>query len=360
MSQRPSIKRRRQNGRWVYRFQWREGAAKKTKIWRCSEFTKMQVEDEAKAILNACQTVFSQPASPTMTLRQYVDREYLEVMRRQWKRSTRATTEQRIEHDILAPLGHRLLHAVTRRELQSHLDSLAAAGKSRSLVDHVHSQLQAIFGMALTDRLIPVNPVKGVVTPPCKQPNKKRVMTAAQLQQAQMCLPIRERLLLRLGTIEGLRPGEITGLQIEDLTNEGLQIRRRIYEGQVDIPKTGERSVALTPGTRDLLEEWVKNYLLDTTAESWVFPSETRVTPIRYSNVLQDKIRPALAKIGLGWATFQVMRRTAATEQRKQAKDAKVAADQMGHSLRVQQNVYAQSSMKQKQRLMKRVGDRLQ
>lgn len=54
---------------------------------------------------------------------------------------------------------------------------------------------------------------------------------------------------------------------------------------------------------------------------------------------------PALAKVGLEWATFQVMRRTHATLMKALGVDGKLVADQLGHSLDVNQNVYTQSSV---------------
>jgi integrase len=54
-------------------------------------------------------------------------------------------------------------------------------------------------------------------------------------------------------------------------------------------------------------------------------------------------MEPKLAKVGLEWATFQVMRRTHATLMKALGVDGKLVADQLGHSLDVNQNVYTQS-----------------
>ena len=54
-------------------------------------------------------------------------------------------------------------------------------------------------------------------------------------------------------------------------------------------------------------------------------------------------IKPKLEKVGLGWANFLVMRRTHATLMSELGVDGKLVADQLGHSLDVNQNVYTQS-----------------
>jgi hypothetical protein len=46
-------------------------------------------------------------------------------------------------------------------------------------------------------------------------------------------------------------------------------------------------------------------------------------------------MKPALDKVGLAWATFQVLRRTNASLSHKAGVDPKVSADQRGHGLGV-------------------------
>jgi uncharacterized small protein (DUF1192 family) len=55
-----------------------------------------------------------------------------------------------------------------------------------------------------------------------------------------------------------------------------------------------------------------------------------------------------LEKVGLGWVTFQVLRRTNARLSRKAKIDDKVAADQRGHGLGVSLEVYSLSDLEQK------------
>jgi integrase len=60
-------------------------------------------------------------------------------------------------------------------------------------------------------------------------------------------------------------------------------------------------------------------------------------------NCWRRSMQPKLAKVGLGWANFLVMRRTHATLMKALGVDGKLVADQLGHSLDVNQNVYTQS-----------------
>ena len=109
----------------------------------------------------------------------------------------------------------------------------------------------------------------------------------------------------------------------------------------VDTPKTNQsfRKVALSKGLLADVENW-RSKAVD--PDGWVFPSEAK-TPMSRDNCWRRNIQPHLAGAGLGWMNFQVMRRTHATLMNGLGVDGKLVADQLGHSLDVNQNVYTQS-----------------
>ena len=57
---------------------------------------------------------------------------------------------------------------------------------------------------------------------------------------------------------------------------------------------------------------------------------------------------PKPDKIGLDWATSQILRKTNASLSKKAGVDPKVASDQRGHGLGVSMEVYTSSDMEQK------------
>ena len=56
-------------------------------------------------------------------------------------------------------------------------------------------------------------------------------------------------------------------------------------------------------------------------------------------------MQPQLEKVGLEWANFQVMRRTHSSLMRELGVDPKVVADQLGHTLDVNLNVYTETNL---------------
>ena len=145
-----------------------------------------------------------------------------------------------------------------------------------------------------------------------------------------------------------MRPGEILGLRVSDLDDDSLWVRRRIYKGDLDDPKSrrSARQVALTSGTKLLLEFWVERS--QTGSESdWLFPSE-KGTPMSRDNIWTRNMLPKLERAGLEWATFQVMRRSFATWAKKAGVDAHTRSAQMGNTVDVNENEYAVATFEQK------------
>ena len=345
----------------VWRAQWRENGKGRTRILgRVADVSRAEARAELDRILvpiNA--SAIAPPARGT--LRQYVESEYLTTKARVWKASTAATTEQIIETHILAELGNRMLGSITRKELQSHLDAKAAVGLSSSVVGHVRWQFVAIFDMAIGDGLLTVNPTKGLVTPKCKAAADKKVITAENITLGQLVLELRDRLIFRLAVCEGMRPGEVAGLQIGDLQPDGIHIRRRIYRGKVDEPKgwRSRRTIPPTPVTAALMAQHIE-LLRVTDAGAWLFPSEVETTPISYANVYRRRIQPALAKVGLGFVNFQILRRTWVTEMGEAESDPRIRAALAGHSVDVSENEYRQAKPEALRDAMDKLGERLQ
>jgi integrase len=173
-------------------------------------------------------------------------------------------------------------------------------------------------------------------------------MTSIQAAALVGCLDLREQVVARLATWEGMRPGEILGLQLSDLDTDSVWVKRRLYKGDLDDPKNerSARQVALTTGTKLLLDFWVQQLRTDSETD-WVFPSE-KGTPMRRDNIWTRNMFPKLEPAGLSWATFQVMRRTFATWAKKAGVDAHTRSAQMGNTVDVNENEYAVATFEQK------------
>ena len=149
--------------------------------------------------------------------------------------------------------------------------------------------------------------------------------------------------------LAGMRPGQIFGLRRGHIAEDHVTVRQRVYRGDIDKPKTVKsvRKVALPEGLRVDLQMWLTG-LPEQDHESWLFPSEKLTTPIGKDNVWRRHIHPKLEAIGLGWVNFQVFRRTHSSLMREHNVDPKIVADQQGHTLDVNLNVYTESSLERR------------
>jgi integrase len=180
-----------------------------------------------------------------------------------------------------------------------------------------------------------------------------RPLTEEEVMEYLEVLDLQERLIARLAIFEGMRPGEILALRWRSIRNDTFLVEQRVYKRVLDTPKSGNvRDGAMSDGTLNLLEEWA-GCAQSRESDAFVFPSERLATPLSADNLWRRSMKPKLETIGLGWATFQVLRSTNATLSKKYGVDPKVAADQRGHGVGVSLEVYTKSDMEQKRQAVK-------
>ena len=306
-------------------------------------------ESSIAEILQSVNAGISQGRGQAYTFEEFVNRVYLPVWRGKWKVSTAMTEEARVQVHLIPPLGPDLMQEISRERLQRLLKQKAAS-LSQSGVDHLRFRLRSIFELAVSEFAVDRNPATTLFTPKDCQPDRdRRVMTIEQAQQMIRALGPRERLIARLATWEGMRPGEILALQVGDIQAESVLVQRRLYKHNLDTPKTKRsiREVALTKGSISALIDWLDR-LEPKNLEAWLFPNESLDKPILKDNIWTRKFRPQLKAIGLEWVNFQVMRRTFATLSKQVSVDAHTRSAQMGNSVDVNENVYAVTRLEDK------------
>jgi integrase len=330
---------RKQRGRWIG--SWTVDGRRGSKVVGfVSEMTKSKAREEVAKIVSEERA--KRETDRAWKFGEFVGHVYFPYYSRKWKRSTRENNVNRISVHLVAPFADRELSSFRRDELQDLLD-LKAKGLSFSVVDHLRFDLKQIFDMAVAEGQVVRNPALLLFTPSEAKKPVRRAMTIKEVQTCFGALGRRERLIAKLAILAGMRPGEIFALTWGRLTATHADIRQRVYRRIIDTPKTDNsiRKAALSEGLLDEIENW-RMMAVATGDDAWVFPSE-RMTPLSKDNCWRRSMEPKLAKVGLEWANFLVMRRTHATLMKALGVDGKLVADQLGHSLDVNQNVYTQS-----------------
>lgn len=344
--QRGSVRARQRNGTSYWYAQWRENGRKRSKeLGRCSALSRWEAQLLLADIvrpLNERQGLGQDPAV-SVTLGDFIERLYLPIWGARWKVSTALTETDRIRHHIVGALGSQPLKFLTRADLQSVLDAKAHA-LSRSVVTQLRFRLRSIFAVALSEGVIDRDPTTALYTPRhCRPAKEKRVLAAEEFKRLLAALDVREQTILRLATIEGMRPGEILALRLGDfdVSARRIAVQRRVYRGNLDTPKTlrSLRAVAMSEGTAALVTTLTAS-LTARDPDSWLFPGQDPQQPLWRENVWRRSLEPVFTRLGLRWATFQVMRRTYATRSGEAGVDALTRAAQMGNTVDVNVNEY--------------------
>jgi integrase len=348
------MRRRFQNGslqrekkKWVVQW-WEDGHRRKRRLGLITKMTKAEAQGELAQILAPLNSR-EIPPSKNWAFADFIERVYLPFYRRKWKRSTVMTNEDRMEHHLVSEFGGQTLGVFHRDQLQDFLDRKAAAGLSFSVVDHLRWDLKQVFDMAVAEGFLLRNPAQLLFTPrECPRPTT-RIMTIEEVRKLFGVLDIRERLIARLAVLAGMRPGEIFALKWSRLEAEYADIRQRIYRGDIDSPKStySVRWAALSDGLLSAITEW-RSLALDPSPEAWVFPSERLTTPVRKDNCWRRHFAPQLKTVGLSWVNFQVMRRTHSCLLKELDVDPQVRAEQMGHTVDVNENIYTRTSLQRR------------
>jgi integrase len=348
--QRGSLQKRKSGGSWHWiAFWWEDRRRRSQLLGLYSEMSRPEALAAMGKLLQPINAHAGDPLPPICTVGDWIRDTFLPFSRRKWKLSTASTTGDRIRKHLLADLGALEIQTITRDLLQRYLEQKAAAGLSFSVVDHLRWDLRAIFRLAAQDGLLRSNPAEMLFTPRRRGTASRRILGPAQVQAILDVLGLREQLIVRLALFSGMRPGEILGLQWKHVAQDYIDVVQRLYRGKLDRPKSerSQRTVALSSTTRALIQRWRQQTSAD--PEAWVFPSARTTTPLGRDNAWRRLIAPKFKTIGLDWSTFQVMRRTHASLCRQVGIDPKLVADQLGHGLGVNLDVYTVAGLDQRQ-----------
>jgi integrase len=331
---------RKQRRSWVGL--WYENGIKKSRVLGlCKEMTKGDAREIVAKTIGEIRT--KEAAGEGLKFGAFVEAVFFPFYSRKWKRSTRGNQINRISVHFVRVFKDRDLDSFKRDELQDLLDR--KAGKSSySLVNHLRWDLKQIFDMAVAEGYIRLNPALLLFTPREAKKPVRKVLSIAEAAVVFRTLEWRERLVAKLALLGGMRPGEIFALRWQRVEETFAEVKERVYDGVLDTPKTDHsvRKAALP----EFLAAELQQYRMATGGrqEAFVFPSE-RGTPLCKRNVWNRNMEPKLKTIGLEWCTFQVMRRSHSTLMKVIKADPKLVADQMVHTLDVNQNVYTQSAV---------------
>lgn len=341
---------------WVALYRDSAGIRRWKTLGLISKMKKTTAEQELAKLVEPVNERSSDP-----TVAEFVNGVYLPFCRETWKDSTRFTTEQRLRTHVLGELGQKRVSELRREMMQRWLKAKAAETNPRSkrpnshsLIAHLRWDLKHILDLAVGDEIVRTNQAEDLTIPRVLTIVDKRHAGPNDISTALAALALRERLIMRLAYLVGLRPGEILALQWKHVAAESAKVEQRVYRGKVDTVKNQRpRVVALPPAVVGDFNRWAE-ISFNVSPNDWVFPTETG-RPGNKDSFWRHAIEPRLEPFKLDWMNFQVLRRTWSTTAAGAGISPKVRADQLGHGVDVNINEYTQVLFEQKLAAVKAV-----
>ena len=144
--------------------------------------------------------------------------------------------------------GNMQLRLVTRDAVQSFLTAKLHTGLSWKTVKHMRTVFGTVMAAAEIAELIPSNPVRKTRFPRRGVVKEKPAIAPEKIRELLDALPEPSSSLARLLVFTGLRIGELLALRWQDIDLEHgvLRVRRTVYDGHFDEPKT-QRSRRTVP-----------------------------------------------------------------------------------------------------------------
>jgi integrase len=278
---------------------------------------------------------------------------------------------------IKAPLVEewlRMLHQKPRKgkgpqslAVERELKPLAPASKAK-----IRNLMSVLFNHAIRWDFTDRNPISGPNKGAGVRQSSKRVSIPDILEVSEMRaivakLQLRERVLLFLAMVTGLRRGELTGIQWGDIdfANLLIDVRRSVVDQVVGRCKTeaSQKPVPIDEFTAQDLLAW---YRVTSYREpgDWVFTSNSHRAgkkrgkqPLWLQSIMRYHIEPVIRELGIdkrvSWHTF---RRTYTTLLQANREDVKVVQELLRHgSVKVTMDVYAQAQMPAKRKAQQKV-----
>ncbi len=273
--------------------------------------TRQQAREKLRGIIErVCHTPGA--ASPEVTLRWFYQERFLPLKEQLWKQASRPKTKRFIENYILKRFGDVPLKDLNKFVFQTYLNELAPS-YSHSVLSKVRVYLQSILNEALELDYIEKNPARRLIVPPSSKEKSERHLDEDEVPSLLAALSNRDRLIVRMFLILGLRPGELFALRWNDVECHRIRVDSSVVDGHEGATKTkASKSFVWMPSSLAAELDWWRSNSEGTHPEAFVFPSD-RGTAISTNNYLKRVLQSAGKRIGLAGINHQVLRRTCST-----------------------------------------------
>lgn len=259
--------------------------------------------------------------------------------------STLASTDSLMRCHVLPHFGRLRVGAIQPTDVQRFVNTLQAAGLSRSTMRSAYLIVRGVMEVALDNGALSRSPCRGIRFPEVVQ-TEMHFLTVEELHQLVAAMRAPWKPMVLLGGYCGLRFSEVVGLRARNV--DPLRRQIRIAEAAVEVngstyfgpPKSqaSRRMIAVPRFVAESLASHMKEHA--TEPDELLFHTSAG-TAIGRSNWMARQWKPAVAQAGLAPLTFHDLRHTHAALLIAQGEHPKVIQTRLGHSsIRVTLDTY--------------------
>ena len=265
--------------------------------------------------------------------------------------SARVRDEGVIRLHLVPVIGGRSIGAITPLDVQRMVNAWAEVARPRT-VKRQYGVLRAVLVMAVQRDYIGRTPCRGIRLPEVEQ-KVRRIVTPDELA-ALADAAGRNRPMIYVGAVLGLRWGEVAALRVRDVDflRGELTVSHTLSRGAKGVihegpPKSdlGRRTMAVPAPLMAMLSDHLAEHgLTGADSDCRVFASPEGCT-LAYNNWRRRAWAPACEAVGLEGLGFHDLRAACATGMVAEGVDVKTAQTRLGHSdPRLTLAIYAQAT----------------
>lgn len=220
-------------------------------------------------------------------------------------------------------------------DVEQWIGDMRAADKSATVILRAYGVLAGICDMAVKQRRLSANPVRGVENLPRKQRKEHVYLSHLQVRQlAEAAGEDTRGLIVYTLAYSGLRWGELVALQVQDVDTEKgrIRVRRNAVEVGATVhpgtPKSHESRTVPVPG---FLVSRLKGHLQGRAREDLLFPGDDGQF-MRRSKHARGRFAHAVKRAGLPDMSPHDLRHSAASLAIQAGAHVKVIQRMLGHA----------------------------